>query len=137
MVAGPTRSRTGGLNINRARGGRAAVGHSAVGGLNKAPPDVAWGFDTPVWSVEAKFTSNPKQRILIGHYLEDEPNLTLLDRMGEVHGLVVVAETADEKFALVGATPRIAAGIRSGRFYAATQGEDCFFVTVESDARRL
>jgi len=102
----------------------------------RAPPDVAWGFDTPVWSVEAKFTSNPKQRILIGHYLEDEPNLTLLDRMGEVHGLVVVAETADEKFALVGATPRIAAGIRSGRFYAATQGEDCFFVTVESDARR-
>ncbi len=102
----------------------------------RAPDDVAWGFDTPVWSVEAKFTSNPKQRILIGHYLEDEPNLTLLDRMGEVHGLVVVVETADEKFALVGATPKIAAGIRSGRFYAATQGEDCFFVTVESDARR-
>ena len=103
----------------------------------RAPPDVAWGFDTPVWSVEAKFTSNPKQHILIGHYLEDEPNLTLLDRMGEVHGLVVVAETADEKFALVGATPKMAAGIRSGKFWAAMQGEDCFFVTVKSDARRL
>ena len=103
----------------------------------RAPDDVAWGFDTPVWSVEAKFTSNPKQRILIGHYLEDEPNLTLLDRMGEVHGLVVVAETADEKFALVCATPKIASGIRSGKFWAAMQGEDCFFVTVKSDARRL
>ena len=103
----------------------------------RAPDDVAWGFDTPVWSVEAKFTSNPKQHILIGHYLEDEPNLTLLDRMGEVHGLVVVAETADEKFALVCATPKIASGIRSGKFWAAMQGEDCFFVTVKSDARRL
>ena len=101
----------------------------------RAPPDVAWGFDTPVWSVEAKFTSNPKQQIQIGHYYEDR--LTFLGRMGEVHGLVVVVETADEKFALVGATPKIAAGVRSGKFYAATQGEDCFFVTVESDARRL
>ena len=101
----------------------------------RAPPDVAWGFDTPVWSVEAKFTSNLAQSIQIGHYYED--HLTVLDRMKEVHGLVVVAETADEKFALVGATPKIAAGIRSGKFWAATQGEDCFFVTVESDARRL
>ena len=100
----------------------------------RAPDDVAWGFDTPVWSVEAKFTSDLKRRIMIGH---PEQNLTFLGRMGEVHGLVVVVETADEKFALVGATPKIAAGIRSGRFYAATQGEDCFFVTVESDARRL
>ena len=103
----------------------------------RAPPDVAWGFDTPVWSVEAKFASDLKRFIQIGHYLEDGPNLTFLGRMKEVHGLVVVVETADEKFALVGATPKIAAGIRSGRFYAATQGEDCFFVTVESDARRL
>ena len=103
----------------------------------RAPPDVAWGFDTSVYSVEAKFASRLKHFIQFGHYLEDGPNLTFLDRMDEVHGLVVVVETADEKFALVGATPRIAAGIRSGRFYAATQGEDCFFVTVESDARRL
>ena len=102
----------------------------------RAPPDVAWGFDTSVYSVEAKFASRLKHFIQFGHYLEDGPNLTFLDRMDEVHGLVVVVETADEKFALVGATPRIAAGIRSGRFYAATQGEDCFFVTVESDARR-
>ena len=101
----------------------------------RAPPDVAWGFDTPVWSVEAKFTSNLKQHIQIGHNYEDR--LTVLDRMGEVHGLVVVAETADEKFALVCATPKIASGIRSGKFWAAMQGEDCFFVTVKSDARRL
>ena len=101
----------------------------------RAPPDVAWGFDTPVWSVEAKFTTNLKQQIQIGHWYEDR--LTVLDRMGEVHGLVVVAETADEKFALVCATPKIASGIRSGKFWAAMQGEDCFFVTVESDARRL
>ena len=101
----------------------------------RAPDDVAWGFDTPVWSVEAKFTTNLKQQIQIGHWYEDR--LTVLDRMGEVHGLVVVAETADEKFALVCATPKIASGIRSGKFWAAMQGEDCFFVTVESDARRL
>ena len=103
----------------------------------RAPPDVAWGFDTAVWSVEAKFASDLKRFIQIGHYLEDGPNLTFLGRMKEVHGLVVVVETADEKFALVGATPKIAAGIHSGKFYAALQGEDCFFVTVESDARRL
>jgi hypothetical protein len=103
----------------------------------RAPADVAWDFDTPVYSVEAKFASHLKHFIKFGHYLEDEPNLTLLDRMGEVHGLVVVVETADEKFALVGATPKIAAGIRSGKFWAATQGEDLFFATVKSDARRL
>ena len=103
----------------------------------RAPADVAWDLDSKVYSVEAKFASHLKRFILIGHYLEEEPNLTFLDRMDEVHGLVVVVETADEKFALVGATPKIAAGIRSGKFWAATQGEDLFFATVESDARRL
>ena len=101
----------------------------------RAPADVAWNLDSKVYSVEAKFASNLKQQIQIGHYYEDR--LTVLDRMGEVHGLVVVAETADEKFALVCATPKIAAGIRSGKFWAAMQGEDCFFVTVKSDAQRL
>jgi len=103
----------------------------------RAPPDIAWDLDSKVYSVEAKFASRLKHFIQIGHYLEDGPNLTFLDRMDEVHGLVVVVETTDEKFALVGATPKIAAAIRSGKFWAATRGEDLFFATVESDARRL
>ena len=104
----------------------------------RAPAEVVvWDFSSKVYTAEAKFTSDLKYHLVIGHVPDnpEEDTITMLDRMNEAHLLTVVVQTPDEEFALIGSGPKIAAAIRSGRFYPALEGERVFIETVKSDDR--
>ena len=103
----------------------------------RAPAEVVWNFDSKVYTAEAKFVSDLEYHIVIGHVPEnpEEDIITMLDRMNEAHLLTVVVQTPDEEFALIGSGPKIAAAIRSGRFYPALKGERVFIDPVESNDR--